>query len=72
MRKPTKATPWLNLAAGLLWLLSIARDTWMPGFLSISGNRHGSDYALIKLTAAGLFLFAACRGFMRMRSNSAQ
>jgi len=70
MSKSTKVTPWLNLAAGLLWLLSVARDIWMPGVLSISGNRHGGDYALLQLATAVLLLFAACRGFMRMRCDS--
>jgi hypothetical protein len=69
--KLTKSTPWWNLAVGLLALFTFVRDQWIPGFLSITGRRHHSG-AWMNLVVAALFLFAACRDLMRMRTPSAQ
>ena len=66
MGKSSKSAPWLNLAAGLLFLFAPVRDRWMPGFMSLIGTRHSGDIWL-NLTCAALFLFTACMGFMRMR-----
>lgn len=64
MPKSSK-TAWLNLATGLLFLSSAARDTWAPKFLSISGGRHGDIW--LSLVCAALALTAACRNFLRVR-----
>ncbi len=69
--RSAKITPWLNLMAGSLWLLAVARDIWMPGFLSISG-RHDGDFPLFNIIIGTSFLVIACRGFMQMRRNPAR
>jgi len=69
MGKSTRIAPWVNLATGLLFLLAVARDTWMPGFLSISGRHQDPWMALV---AGLLFIIGACRGFMNMRRVSAR
>ncbi len=69
MGKATKIVPWVNLAAGLLWLFKFARDTWAPGFLSLTGHHEDS---WIGLLAGLLFITGACRGFMNMRRVSSR
>lgn len=67
MSKASKSA-WASVTAGLLFLFTVARDIWAPGFLSIS-SRHPShsDVTLSAVTGV-LFLVSACRGLMRMRT----
>jgi hypothetical protein len=58
MAQASRAT-WLHLTTGIFWLFNAARD--------LSGETR-----LLSLTAAALFLMAACMGFMRMRRDSAR
>jgi hypothetical protein len=62
-----RKTAWWNLAIGLIFLFTAARNQWAPGLLSINGRHHD---ILLPVVCAALFLTAACLNFMRMRPSA--
>ena len=64
----TKIVVWASLFAGLLWVVAGLRDTFAPGFFSMSGSvKSGLDIAMEFATGAVFLLVAAL--FQRSRQQ---
>jgi hypothetical protein len=71
MSRLKKMAPWLNLGAGLLWILVALRDIYMPDFLSISLPPHAdkASRAPVYLIVGVLWLVDGLVGMFHVRRN---
>jgi hypothetical protein len=55
----SKTAMWLSLFAGLLWVIVGLRDTFAPGFFTMSPRVMGKLDITLEFAIAAVFLFAA-------------
>ena len=71
MSKFKKRIPWLNLAIGLVWILTALRNIYVPGFLSIShlSNADKASLAPMELIVGVLWFLGGLVGLFQSRRN---
>jgi len=63
----SKASVWLFVVAGILWLLVGLRDLFAPGFFSFSGRVVAGSNIVLEFAVAAVFLVIAGYTANRMR-----
>ena len=67
----TKIVVWASLFAGLLWVVAGLRDTFAPGFFSMSGSvKSGLDIAMEFASGATFLAIAAVFHLNRQQIDS--
>jgi hypothetical protein len=71
MSRFKKTIPWLNLAIGLVWILTGLRNIYMPDFLSMSHLSHADKASLapMELIVGVLWFLGGAVGFFQSRRN---
>ena len=55
----SKTAIWVSLIAGLLWVIVAMRDTFAPGFFTMSGRVVSKLDIAMEFATAAVFLFVA-------------